>query len=128
MPATPSLKLPRKAILRARADFERIRAAGLRAVQQHVVCNFFHDPARPSRGGFIVTRACGPAHIRNLIRRRLREIYRQNIAPRATAGLQTVWIARQNAALASYARLKEEMLHLAAKAGCPDGPEPPPQS
>jgi RNase P protein component len=54
----------------------------------------------------------------------MREIYRQFLAPQATPGLQTVWIARQNAARTAFAELKRDMLALSAKAGW-QHPAPP---
>lgn len=117
MPATPSRKLPRRAILRRRQDFERIRQEGARVVRGALVCNFLKSEEAPVKAAFVVGRACGGAVVRNRIKRRMREIYRQYLAPWATPGLQTVWIARQNAACATYAELKREMLLLAAKAG-----------
>lgn len=119
MPVTPSLKLPRRAILRRRSDFEAIRKDGSRAVHASVVCNYLVREGHPVQVGFIVGRACGGAVVRNWIKRRMREIYRQFLAPGAKPGLQIVWIARQNAARVTYAELKREMLALAAKAGWP---------
>jgi len=124
LPATPSLKLPRRALLRRRPDFETIRESGTRVVRASVVCNFLLREGHPAQAGFVVGRGCGGAVVRNRIKRRMREIYRQFLAPGAKAGLQTVWIARQNAARVAYAELKREMLALAAKAGWPDPGSP----
>lgn len=128
MPATPNHKLPRQAILRKRADFDRIRQRGSRLIQGSLVCNYLQESISPTRAAFVVGKRCGAAVTRNRIKRRLREIYRQFLRPGLTPGLQIVWIARQNAARASYAELKEDMLRLARKAGWlvpPDRPSTP---
>jgi len=77
--------------------------------------------ARPNRTdtnrvGLTVSKKLGKAHIRNRVRRRLREVYRLNedlFAP----GWDIVVVARSAAVTADFEKLKQSYLALAAKAG-----------
>ncbi|MDX6767334.1 MAG: ribonuclease P protein component [Candidatus Methylacidiphilales bacterium] len=121
MPATPRLELGRDRILRQRQDFDRIRRDGQRVVGRFLVCNYLTDPAHPTRAAFVIGKACGGAVARNRLKRRLREIYRRFAQSHLIPGLQSVWIARQNAAPAEFAVLREELLRLYRKAGLTTG-------
>jgi ribonuclease P protein component len=67
-----------------------------------------------ARYGFIVSKRVGKAVIRNLVKRRLREIVRQlNLKP----GTDTVLSARPQAAQAEYEALKTDVLNWLAQAG-----------
>lgn len=121
MPATPRLELGRDRTLRNRSDFDRVRKDGQRVVGRYLVCNYLVDPALPTRTAFIVGKACGGAVIRNRLKRRLREIYRQFAQSHLIPGLQSVWIARHYNPPAEFATLQEEMLRLTRKAGVTTG-------
>jgi len=66
-----------------------------------------------TRIGLTVSRKVGKAVVRNLVKRRLREIFRKNKA-RIPAGMDLIFIARREAATASFAVLTEEILNLGA--------------
>lgn len=77
--------------------------------------------ARPNRTGgnrvgITVSRKLGKAHIRNRIRRRLREVYRCN-EDRFLPGWDIVVVARSRAIDADFESLTRAYLHLAEKAG-----------
>ena len=112
----PDFSLPRAKILRHRNDFDAVRQQGKRVASRHLALNFLCLAGAEQRAGFIVPKACGNAVQRNKIKRRLREIYRQN-QQELTADLQSVWIARRGAADTAFADLKNEMLALYQKAG-----------
>ncbi len=69
-----------------------------------------------NRVGITVSKKLGKAHIRNRIRRRLREVYRLN-EDRFQPGWDIVVVARTRAVEAEFSRLTKSYLALAKKAG-----------
>ena len=69
-----------------------------------------------NRVGITVGKKLGKAHIRNRIRRRLREVYRLH-EEQFLPGWDIVVVARSKAAEASFAALTRSYLSLAKKAG-----------
>ena len=69
-----------------------------------------------NRVGITVSKKLGKAHIRNRIRRRLREIYRLN-EERFRPGWDIVVVARGRAVDADFSELSRAYLQLAEKAG-----------
>ena len=69
-----------------------------------------------NRVGITTGKKLGKAHIRNRIRRRVREVYRLNEAA-FTCGWEIVVVVRSKAINASFAQLTDSYLSLARKAG-----------
>ncbi len=69
-----------------------------------------------NRLGITVSKKLGKAHVRNHVRRRLREIYRLN-EERFRPGWDIVVVARSRAVDAPFSRLTGSFLTLAGKAG-----------
>ena len=69
-----------------------------------------------NRIGITVGKKLGKAHIRNRVRRRLREIYRIN-EEQFQPGWDIVIVARSKAVDAEFAKLTRSFLNLAKKAG-----------
>lgn len=69
-----------------------------------------------NRVGVTVGKKLGKAHIRNRVRRRLREIYRLN-EDKFQPGWDIVVVARSRAVDADFAKLTAAYLYLARKAG-----------
>lgn len=69
-----------------------------------------------NRVGITVSKKLGKAHIRNRIRRRIREVYRLN-EEKFQPGWDIVVVARSKAVDAPFEKLVESYLHLAKKAG-----------
>ena len=69
-----------------------------------------------NRVGITVSKKLGKAHIRNRIRRRLREVYRLN-EDRFDRGWDIVVVARSRAENAPFGKLTESYLTLAQRAG-----------
>ncbi len=69
-----------------------------------------------NRVGVTVGKKLGKAHIRNRVRRRLREIYRLN-EEKFLPGYDIVVVARTRAVEADFSKLTDAYLQLAKKAG-----------
>lgn len=69
-----------------------------------------------NRVGITVSKKLGKAHIRNRIRRRLREVYRLS-EEAFQPGWDIVLVARSRALNAPFSQLTDSCLSLAAKAG-----------
>jgi len=69
-----------------------------------------------NRVGITVSKKLGKAHVRNRVRRRLREVYRLNEA-KFKPGWDIVVVARSKAVDAPFDKLTASYLALAAKAG-----------
>lgn len=123
------MSLPRHRILRKRAHFYRVRAAGQAKPGRYLLLTATPGQSGdvPSLFGFITPRYVGKAHERNLVRRRLRSIVRAD-EPRVLPGFHVVILARRTVTQASFAALRSEWHKLAAKAGLfpPLPPDPQP--
>lgn len=75
-----------------------------------------------NRVGITVSKKLGKAHIRNRVRRRLREIYRLN-EEKFQPGWDIVVVARSRAVEADFDKLTRAYLQLAEKAGILKGSE-----
>ena len=105
---TTSLKLDR--------DFRRVYRKGTSAVRPCLVVYAKRSGGQANRLGLTVTAKVGKAHTRNLVRRRLREIYRlheEGLRP----GFDMVVVARTRAATAEYRRLEKEFLSASKELG-----------
>lgn len=99
--------LPARARLRARADFTATVRQGRRGRSELVLVHLMTasgDADGPARAGFVVSRALGPAVVRNQVKRRLRSLVaaRLDLLP---DGSRLVVRALPPAAAASSAQL-----------------------
>ena len=69
-----------------------------------------------NRVGITVSKKLGKAHVRNRVRRRIREVYRLN-EEQFQPGWDIVVVARSKAVDAEFSRLTKSYLSLAKKAG-----------
>lgn len=111
--------LPRTLSLRGGRDFEAVYASGRRSSLSLLGCHVLLVPdgeARPSRFGFVTSRKVGKAHVRNLVRRRLRAAVaalKEDVRP----GAMVVFVARSAAAQATHAELATAVGKLLVRAG-----------
>ena len=95
--------------LKTNNDFRRVYRKGTSAVRPCLVVYVRRNRTPENRLGFTVTAKVGKAHTRNLVRRRLREIYRLHESG-LRPGYDMVVVARSRAAQVGYRRLETEFL------------------
>jgi ribonuclease P protein component len=81
------------------------------------------DQDMPTRLGITVTRKVGNAVARNRIKRLVREVFRQHRA-RLPPGLDIVWVAKQQAAGASFAEVLDDFEALLRRSELTGPPSP----
>ena len=82
----------------------------------HLVLYARKNRTETNRIGITVSKKLGKAHVRNRVRRRIREIYRLN-EDKFQPGWDIVVVARSKAVEAPFAKLTKSYLALAKKAG-----------
>lgn len=93
--------------LRSGADITHTVRSGVRQGRRNVVLYAVRSQDRPSRFGFIVSKAVGNAVTRNLVKRRLREAAASTLRMRPE-GLDVVVRALPASAHASWAELSND--------------------
>lgn len=100
---------PRAVRLQRRGDFLAIYEAGLRVPGPNLVLFGRRSLGGVGRLGVTVTRKCGGAVIRNLMKRRIREIYRLH-REEITVPLDLVVNVRRGADRAPFSRIEAEFV------------------
>jgi len=96
--------------LRKHAQYCRVQSKGRRIGGKFVLVIFAPSSFLSVRFGLTVSKRVGNAVVRNKVKRRLRDILRHHKT--VLGGLDVVWIARQEAAKASYKDLQQDVLML----------------
>lgn len=109
-----SQSLPRARIIRRRGVFDATRNKGRRVSNRYMALNFLsRDEIKSGETGsvaFLTPKRLGAATVRNKLRRRMREIFRRDLAPSGDAYL--IWIARPPALELPFEELKKCMIAL----------------
>ncbi len=95
--------------LKKNFEFKRLYAKGKSHVSHSVVVYCRKNRGGSNRLGITVRVRVGKAVVRNLIRRRLREIYRLN-EPIMRSGYDIILVARVRSVYVSYGELHSEVL------------------
>lgn len=101
-------KFPRAVRLTRRGDFLRIYERGIRVPGPNLVLFGVVSPGGISRLGITATRKCGGAVTRNLMKRRLREIFRAHRTSLPSA-MDVVVNVRKGADRVEFSVIREEM-------------------
>jgi ribonuclease P protein component len=104
----PRLRFPRARRLTSGADIERVRRAGTRIRCGRLEVRVVVEPAGGARVGIIVPRYRETAVARNRVKRRLREIVRQELLPRLPS-VSVLVRARPEAYAATLDSLKHDV-------------------
>lgn len=107
------MQLKRSNTMKRASEFAMVRNAGQSEAGRFLILSTAPMPHAgvPSRFGIITTRRIGHAVVRNLLRRRVREILRAHGVPLAN-GLHVVIIVRNRAAMTDYTGLEKDFLKL----------------
>ena len=100
--------------IKSSREFRRIMNTGRGWSDRNLVMKRIPSDSSNNRYGFVVSKKVGGAVIRNLVRRRLKEIFRAQIL---STGYDIVLIARQAAGSATFAELEHSSRQLARRAG-----------
>lgn len=102
--------------LKENRQFRRLYAKGKSVVLPHLVLYYRRNGGQANQLGITVSGKLGNAVVRNLVRRRLREIYRLN-EENVQTGYTMIVVARGRAVGASYKDLERSFFKLLSKAG-----------
>jgi ribonuclease P protein component len=110
------MQLKRHQTMKRASEFAMVRARGSSTAGRFLVLStlpFSGDDAgtKDSRFGIITTKRLGHAVVRNLLRRRIREIVRAHGEP-LKSGHYVVLIPRHTAATAAYSELEKDFRRL----------------
>ncbi|CCY48975.1 Ribonuclease P protein component [Peptostreptococcus anaerobius] len=97
-------------------EFRRIYRSGKSMADRNLVVYKMKNKKEKSRIGISISKKVGKAHVRNKLRRYIKEAYRLNIDPYVKGGYDYIFIARVNSSDASYHDIEKSIKYLAKKA------------
>jgi ribonuclease P protein component len=89
-----SQSFPRRLRLRKRGQFLRAQRLGSRIYTPHLIAYLVSNRGQPTKIGLTVSKKCGKAHVRNRVKRLLREAFRRS-SLRNDVGFDLSVIARK---------------------------------
>lgn len=108
--------LERKRRLTKNGSFVYMHKNGKNINGKNLYINYLPTNAKTNRFGFVVSNKIGKANVRNLVKRRLRAIVRENMSNISSKN-NYILIAKEEIASLDYASLKAEVLSLFEKGG-----------
>lgn len=116
MPPPPvrGASFPKRIRLTRRPQFLKVQQEGAKVAVEPLLALALRNQAGTTRMGFTVSTKVGNAVVRNRIRRKLRELYRQRRAS-LPPGVDVVIVARTSAAQADFQRLSRAFDQIAAR-------------
>lgn len=106
--------LPKKFRLRKNIDFRKTYKRGKSLATRNLVMYIKKNNLKDSRIGFSISKKIGKAHIRNKLKRQLREIIRKKI-PLIKKGYDIIFIARQGIKFSSFKDMEKDIMFLLKK-------------
>lgn len=108
--------LPKQYRLRKNADFRRIYRSAKSIATRYLVLYPRLNRSENIRVGFSLSKKVGKANVRNLYKRRLREIIRHNIS-HIKPGCDLIFLARVPITEIEYKELEKNVKYLLKKSG-----------
>ncbi|MBQ8451274.1 MAG: ribonuclease P protein component [Clostridia bacterium] len=102
--------------LKKRYQYNYVYKKGEKINEKHICIYFTTSKTKDIKVGFAVTKKIGKAHIRNLVRRRLREIVYRHL-PNLKQNYNIIVVAKENIIEESFAGLEKEFANATLKAG-----------
>ncbi len=102
---------PPNARLRKTREFENVFENGLKIVKQSIVVFYLLNDEEESRLGVVASRKTGKAHVRNRIKRRMRELFRTN-RHIMSSSMDIVVIARRTITKHSFNQIKQDFCEM----------------
>jgi len=107
---------PKGRRLRRRSEFLRAYEAGRKLQGRYVTVFALPDGGAAVRLGVTVTKKTGASAVRNLARRRVREVFRRTVFPAGPEGLRLVVNVHPRGASAPFGALADELARLLRRA------------
>ncbi len=96
--------------LRVRREFLSVQRSHNRLVTDHFIVYARRSSRAQTRVGITVSRKVGRAHVRNKVKRWVREAFRRN-QTEIPSGLDVVMVARKGRAPDTFHQVREELLY-----------------
>lgn len=100
--------------LRKNEDFQRVYKNAVASHNREFTILYRRNEMDRNRYGFSISKKMGKAHVRNLLKRRLREIVRQNLEV-FPQGVDVIILPKPVTTSMNYRQLEKSLLHCARK-------------
>lgn len=114
MASTGGEAFPKRLRLRRRREFLAVQRGHSRVVTPHFLVYGRPNGGRPTRLGVTVSRKVGRSHVRNRVKRLVREAFRRH-RDQLPGGLDLVLVARQGRPVDDYAVVVAELISAAGE-------------